>query len=501
MLGFWPALFAQPTQDKSSSKITLRVEADYLALHASGTGPAAATVWEYRLRLSDNSKTGDWTTFPQPNPDGSFQFDVPLQDWRWAELEVRASTGEQVLATAEAKPKQRMFEMLRRDRFSVLPEPERAAWLSYFETSERHAERERDVLAIECRKFGMAVSKPAPGIGSEFKLGADVAPAWYGSPQALKLADTVLSYQTPTGAWSKAVKYADGPRAPGTHWTNNPNNGGWHYCGTLDNHATTEQIKFLAQVYTATKREDAKAGARRGLEWLLTAQFPNGGWPQVYPVEPGYHEAITLNDGAMLHALEVLRSASTGEAPFGFLDETIRQRASTAFDKALSCLLACQVKLSGKPAVWCAQHDPLTLEPVGARLKEPPSLSGMESAELLKFLMRKGPVTPAMISAIEGGVEWLSAHRLMNLRKVQTAEGKTDYVNDLASTEVYWARFYDVESGQPIFAGAQDGRRYSTFAEMAQHNNAAYDYFTTKPADVVEKEFQRWKNRVQKEGK
>ncbi|HSI63718.1 MAG TPA: pectate lyase, partial [Candidatus Saccharimonadia bacterium] len=60
----------------------------------------------------------------------------------------------------------------------------------------------------------------------------------------------------------------------------------------------------------------------------------------------------------------------------------------------------------------------------------------------------------------------------------------------------YWARFYDVETGQPIFAGAQDGKIYATFHEMAEHNKVAYDYFTKKPGEVVGKEFERWKKRV-----
>ena len=257
----------------------------------------------------------------------------------------------------------------------------------------------------------------------------------------------------------------------------------------------------MAKVHLATHREDAKAGALRGLEWILAAQFPNGGWPQVYPVEHGYHEAITLNDDAMLHALEVLLAVSEAEAPFTFADEALRQRAAAAFAKGLACLVECQVRIEGQPTVWCAQHDPLSLDPVAARLKEPPSLSGAESAAMLKFLMRKSPVTDTTSRVIENGLAWLSAHRITNLRKSKTAEGRTDYVLDAASDEIYWARFYDVQSGLPIFAGAQDGPIYHTFHEMAQHNKVAYDYFTTKPAEVIGKETERWKKRALKQAR
>jgi PelA/Pel-15E family pectate lyase len=490
-------LSAQETDNKVAPKITLRVEADYLALHASGTAPAGTSAAEHRLTLSGASaQPGPWTSVPVVAADGSFQFDVPLPEWRWARLEVRVMVNGQALTAVREKPSERAFTMLTPERMAALPETQRAAWHGYLENSMRHAAHERNVLAAECRKLGMASSRAAPLATAEFEFAGGTPAAWFGGAEALRIVPAVLSYQTPAGGWSKAVGYASGPRAPGTQWTNNAGNP-WHYCGTLDNRSTTEQIRFLANVHAATNDSDAKAGALRGIEWLLAAQFPNGGWPQVYPVESGYHEAITLNDGAMQHAMELLLSVSKGEAPFAFADEALRQRAAASVAKGIACVVESQVKVDGKGTVWCAQHDPLTLAPVAARLKEPPSLSGAESADLLKFLMRKGPVTPSVIQTIQSGIDWLSAHRITNLRKTKNAEGKTDYVPDAASDEVYWARFYDVQTGQPIFAGAQDGIIYTTFHEMAQHNKVAYAYFTTKPTDVIGKEVDLWKKRVQ----
>jgi PelA/Pel-15E family pectate lyase len=490
----------QPAEPpKPNPKVTARVEADYLALHVSGTSPVDATALEYRLTVAGTAASGDaWKAAPKPGADGRFTFDVPLPQWRWTSLEVRAVKAAQVLATAAVKPRAEALVMLTAERIDQLPEAERPAWRDYVANAARHAEHERDVLAEECRQLGLPKPKVVRGQGGEFEFDSDTDASWYGSAEAAKLADVVISFQTPTGGWSKSVSYTEGPRAPGMQWTNNAGDP-WHYCGTLDNRATTEQIKFLARVFLATPREDARDAVLRGIEWLLTAQYPNGGWPQNYPVERGYHEAITLNDGAMQHALEVLLTASRGEAPFTFLDEPTRRRAAVSFEKGISCLLAAQVKVGGKPAVWCAQHDPLTLAPVAARLKEPPSLSGSESAEMIKFLMRHGPVTPGIIACVEAGVAWLDAHRLTGLRQTKNAAGKTDYLKDAASSEVYWARFYDTASGQPVFAGAQDGVIYPSFHEMAQHNTVAYDYFTTKPQDVVGKEVERWRKRLDKE--
>lgn len=491
------ALTAQ-TSEAPKPKVAIKVESDYLALHVQGTVTPVSAQIEHRLTLQTDATSEEWT--PSPTTilaDGTFAFDLPLPKWRWTRLEVCATNGDKVLSSTKTEPKPRVFAMLTPERLAALPEAERTAWQGYLEQSERSAEHERDVLATECRQLQIAQSKPAPATSAEFEMDSSVPPEWYASAEATALATTVLSYQTPTGAWSKAVDYSHGPRPPGTQWTSSESDP-WHYCGTLDNRATTEQIKFLANVHLATQNPEAKTGALLGIDWLLTAQYPNGGWPQVYPIERGYHEAITLNDGAMLHAMEVLVAISSGEAPFTFIDAALRQRATSALEQGLQCLIASQIPLAGRPSVWCAQHDPLSLEPVAARLKEPPSLSGSESAELLKFLMRKGPATPEIIAMIENGLTWFTDNQLTGLRKTKNADGKTDYITDPTSTEVYWARFYDVTSGQPMFAGAQDGIIYHSFQEMAQHNKVAYDYFTSKPNDLITKEVERWRKRISK---
>ncbi len=498
-LGIAFPLVAQEEDVVAVPKLVLRVESDYLALHARGTVPVGATLVEQRLTVAGLvQQMGSWKAVSVSAADGSFEFDVPLPDWRWVKLELRAQVGEGERMTRQATPKVRRFTLLTPERIAALPELQRHALQSYLERSHRRAEHQRGVLASECRELEMAASKPAAASRSDFKMGSDLDPSWYARPEAFDLADTVLSFQTPTGGWSKAIDYSAGPRLRGTQWTSNTSNP-WHYCGTLDNGSTTEQIEFLARVFSASGREDARAGTVRGIEWLLAAQFPNGGWPQGYPVEPGYHEAITFNDGAMQHALELLQSVGRGEAPFAFVDNALRLRAASAFDRGIANLLACQVEVDAKPTVWCAQHDPISLEPVAARLKEPPSLSGGESAGLLKFLMREGPISPATITAVHAGIDWFAAHRISSLRKIKDAGGKTDYVADEASDEIYWARFYDLETGQPIFAGAQDGIIYDSFHEMAQHNKVAYSYLTTKPAELLGKELERWNKRLKKE--
>lgn len=388
------------------------------------------------------------------------------------------------------------FKMLTEERFAALPPEEREAWIAYLKRSRKLAENEVAILAEECRQAKRDHPKPAPAEKTYFKCD-DAKPAeWYASSEARDLAEAIVSYQTPAGGWSKAVSYRHGTRPPGTHWTSQRGDA-WHYCGTLDNGSTTEQIDFLARFSSATNDAKARESTLRGIEWLLSAQYPNGGWPQNYPVERGYHEAITLNDNALQHALELVLAVSEGAAPYLFCEPSIRQRAGAAFQRGLACVAAAQIRVNGQPTVWCAQHDPVTLEPVSARTKEPPSFSGAESATLLKFLMRSGPTTDEMRSVIRPALHWLNEHRITGIREVRTDRGRTDYVPDPQSREVYWARFYDLQTGKPVFAGAQDGILYPTFQEMAAHNEVAYDFLTSKPQELFEKEIPRWEKRFQ----
>ncbi len=494
------AASALMAEDKPKPSIKLNTTSDFLAVHAKGTVPRETTALEYRFAATGEI-AGESPWLPveaKPGEDGTFAFDVKLHTARWSELQVRALKGAEELVKKETHSMvSHDFEWLKTEAIQALPEAERTAWQVYMKRSLERSEHEYDLLSAECRKLSLPASHRPPGNRAELELDSDTPLEWFATAEAAKTAEAILSYQTPTGGWSKAVDYTTGPRRPGTHWSNQSDDG-WHYCGTFDNRTTTEQIKFLAGVATATKRDDAKAGAIRGIEYLLEAQYPNGGWPQNYPVESGYHEAITLNDNAMVHVLEVLLAITSKKPAFAIVDDALRQRVQAAYDKGIACVLAMQVKVDGNLTVWCAQHEPLTLAPAHARSKEPPSLSGGESTEMLKFLMRSGPLTNEVKTAIEAGVAWLDTHRITGLRKTKNDKGKTDYVSDGSSSEVYWARFNDLKTGKPIFPGSQDGILYATFPEMAAKNKVAYDFLTNKPRDVIGKEVTRWKKRLAK---
>lgn len=382
-------------------------------------------------------------------------------------------------------------------RIAELPPAAKAPWKDYLERSQATAKADAAALRAELTENGLSKAIRAPE-GRDFKLSAKPGDAWYAGPEASHLADIVLSYQAPSGGWSKHTAYGRGPRQPGMQWTSQNEPGkSPHYLCTFDNHSTTEQLYLLANVWEATKREDCQAAFVKGLHFILSAQYPNGGWPQVYPLEGGYHDAITFNDDAMTHVLGLLQAIGQNEPRFAFLTDTERTAAADALSAGIRCVLEAQVLQDGQRTAWCAQHDAITLEPTSARALEPPTLSGLESAQLLKFLMTVSPASPELVESIESGLAWLDRVKITGLARARR-NGKTAYEPSDTSTEVYWARFYDLTTGQPVFPG-RDGILYDTFEEMAAKNRLGYAFYTTLPGSIVTNGQKKWRKMLERQ--
>ena len=111
------------------------------------------------------------------------------------------------------------------------------------------------------------------------------------------------------GGWPKSVDFA---AAPTPQSLADAVSGG--RANSLDSDATTVPMQFLARVAQATGDEQYRRSFVRGLDYLMEAQYPNGGWPQFFPLREGYYSHITFNDGAMIHALTLLRDGDWAES-------------------------------------------------------------------------------------------------------------------------------------------------------------------------------------------
>ncbi|HEY0646485.1 pectate lyase [Phenylobacterium sp.] len=336
------------------------------------------------------------------------------------------------------------------ERLAELPAADRLAWKAYLDRSEA------------ARKLNGAAATPGepPSSGNAAaSMPLDRPAAWYVTPEARHVADVIVSFQTPGGGWGKNSPRNGPIRQPGQPFSAEAD-----YVGTLDNDATVTELRFLARVISAGGAPHRDSFVR-GLRWLLAAQYPNGGWPQVWPLVGGYHDAVTFNDGAMVAAVALLGDIAAGRGDYAFVDAALRREAEAAWRRGLACLLAAQAPQGG----WPQQADTLTLAPVGARNFEPAALAGAESAEILSYLMNLPDPSPQVVRAVHAGVAWL--------RAAQLPDGR-------------WARFTDLASGRPIF-GDRDRTIHDDVADLSPERRGGYAWYGTGPAKVLAK-YEAW---------
>ena len=68
---------------------------------------------------------------------------------------------------------------------------------------------------------------------------------------------------------------------------------------TFDNRTTYSHIACLSKIFYMHGDERYKQAALKGLDFILTSQFANGGWPQYFPLQKNYSRYITYNDDAI----------------------------------------------------------------------------------------------------------------------------------------------------------------------------------------------------------
>ncbi len=386
-------------------------------------------------------------------------------------------------------------------RIAALPAAERAAWLAYLARSRALMDADQAALGAE-RPDPAGLPARALGAG-DGSMPLRKAAAWYGTPEALRVADTILSFQTPAGGWGKNADRAGPPRRPGESWS--PPDGGrprpsWDYVGTIDNGATTTELRFLARVgaQLGEKGEPYRAAFLKGLRYLLNAQYPNGGFPQVYPLQGGYHDAVTLNDGAMVKAVELLMDAGEGRGELAFVPAALAGEARAAVGRAVKLFVAAQAASGGKRTGWCQQHDVLNLEFVGARNFEPAALASVESAGVLMLLMRLPDPAREVQDAVHAGVAWLRAASLRDVKWGSAGPLEGRQLQPSPGAPAIWSRYYDVRTGLPVF-GDRDRSIHDDVNELSLERRNGYAWFATVPLTAIER-YAAWAQRYPLKG-
>ncbi len=313
------------------------------------------------------------------------------------------------------------------------------------------------------------------------------------APTAMtEIADNILLYQKTNGGWPKNYdmqailtdeqknKLLKEKKAVNT---------------TFDNSTTYTQVECLARVYTVTKIEKYKTACLKGIDFMLDAQYDNGGWPQYFPIEQkGYSKYITYNDDAMTGVLEVLKDIVDHDPAYSFVDDKEYKKVNTAYTKGLNCIITTQIKDKGVLNGWCQQYDDVTLQPAWARAFEPPSICNNESAGIVLFLMSIDHPSDAVINSVQHAVKWFEDSKIMGIRvktisapeiKYKFRLSKTDrVVVEDASAPPIWTRYYELVTHRPLFCN-RDSKVVYSLAEVDRERRDGYGWYTYEPQKVL----------------
>lgn len=323
----------------------------------------------------------------------------------------------------------------------------------------------------------------------------------YNETQITQIADNILLFQRNNGGWPKNYDMQailTSAQVDSLLKTKDMTH------TTFDNSTTWTHVDYLAKVYTLTHIGKYKDGCIRGIEFILKAQYPNGGWPQYYPIEPdNYSRRITFNDGAYMGIMMVFRKIVQNDPDYAFIGPDLRATIKKAYEKGLDCILKMQIVDQGKLTAWCQQHDEVTLKPAWARAFEPPSICNGESADIVLFLMDIDHPAPEIIRSVQSAVKWFNDSKILHTREktVPAPEYKskwktTNYdrvaVNDPTAPPI-WTRYYELGTERPLFCDRNSKFLYK-LSDVSRERRSGYGWYTYAPQKVLD-QYPAWQKK------
>ncbi|MFH5804184.1 pectate lyase [Alienimonas sp. DA493] len=245
------------------------------------------------------------------------------------------------------------------------------------------------------------VQPPAtPTVGEAF-LDAHASTGDAAHLTAATAAGEALAYgQLRSGGWTNKIDF-DPQGDPGAYRNGR---GRGKNNSSLDDGQTPSALRLLMRLDAAHDgRHEAIAGAARsGLNALIEAQFPGGGYPQVWdgpttgvpprrasipqdwrelPRIKEYWDLPTLNDGL---AEQVVATLLRAREIYAERDPDLAARADAAARRFGDFLLRSQ--LPAPQPGWAQQYDP-EMQPAWARVFEPPAVATSETQDVIEALL------------------------------------------------------------------------------------------------------------------
>jgi len=306
---------------------------------------------------------------------------------------------------------------------------------------------------------------------------------------AEKVAAALIWGQHPSGGWNYLIDFdSSGLQAWYEHvaakcW-------GWeeyyHYYGnaTFDDGVTVSAARFLLNMYRTSKDRKYRGPLLKALDFILEAQYPNGGWPQRFPIRDDYgHDGhddytpyYTFNDDVIHGNIVFLL-----EAHQELGDEKYQKAAQRGMDFYLISQIA------PPQAGWALQYD-LEMKPGWARSYEPASIASGQTVRNIRDLETFYKITgdPNYLDPIPDAIQWL----------------EKSVINSDPSKNFTHATFYELGTNLPLYAhreGAsiENGRYWVDY----EQKNFPGHYGMLRKVDIpsIKKEYERVRSLTREE--
>ena len=256
--------------------------------------------------------------------------------------------------------------------------------------------------------------------------------------------ECLIQGQLRSGGWQDRIEFAPAARAKMAYRIDPVRRRGRNST-SFDDDKTQSAMRFLMRLDQALdfKDEPVHETIQFALDAVLKAQFPNGGWSQVFdsfpdpdlsPVKPASYPAeslreypggdywlhYTLNDNAIADTIDMLLLAAR-------IYDSPRYRDAAV--KAGGFLLLAQLP-APQPA-WAQQYN-LDMHPVWARKFEPPAVSGSESQGVIQTLLDLYVETA-------------------DQRFLKPIAPAIDYLQGSKLPDGQLARFYELRTNKPLY--------------------------------------------------
>jgi len=296
---------------------------------------------------------------------------------------------------------------------------------------------------------------------------------------AKKVANALIWGQLPCGGWNYMFDF-NGENSL-KQWYGTIGRQAWrmeefqHYYGnaTFDDAGTISAAKFLLRIYVEKNDPVFRPALDKTINFVLESQYPNGGWPQRYPLKhdhvflgkADYSSFISLNDDVATENIEFLLQCYAAVGLQDIKEPIIR---------AMNLFIVLQ---QGPPyAGWSDQYTVEDLKPAHARSYEPRSVNSGTTARTISVMMDYYRLTgeSKFIAGIPNAIAFLESVKLPESEMERFGRPKR------ANADALVPRFVDPDTGKPHYvhregSNVENGRYYTNqdIANTITHYSSA----------------------------